>query len=167
MLTSLVEPRGRPQLHINLHHQTQLHGFRSEKKLSRRIQSNKCKRLTRRQATELGMFTLPTAAVRYADMLPLHRLWLDYMRQHLGLRSAGARVPEPHEPGYDAFAKLLVKADFHGAVVRVVRSKCAGHVGTEGIVAMDTKNTFKVVGKDDRMRSECTFCSCPFTLFYT
>lgn len=65
------------------------------------------------------------------------------------------RVPEPHEAGYDAFAKLLVKADFHGAVVRVVRSKCPGHVGTEGIVAMDTKNTFKVVGRDNRTRSEC------------
>lgn len=155
MITGLVEPRSRTDLNINLHHQTQLTGFKSAKKLTRKRLTQKCKTLTRRQATELGMFTLPTAALSYADMQPLHQLWLDYMRQHLGAQlAAGGRAPEPHEPGYDNFAKLLVKSDFHGAVVRVVRSKCPGHVGTEGIVAMDTKNTFKVVGRDNRMRSE-------------
>lgn len=155
VVTGLVDPRGRPDLNINLHHQTQLTGFKSAKKLTHKRLTNKCKTLTRRQATELGMFTLPTSALRHAEMMPLHQLWLDYMRQHLGAQlAAGGRAPEPHEPGYDNFSKLLVKSDFHGAMVRVVRSKCPGHVGAAGIVAMDTKNTFKLVGPDNRMRSE-------------
>lgn len=157
VITGLVEPRNRADLQLNLHHQTQLYGFKSAKRLTRKRLTVKCKTLTRRQATDLGMFTLPTAGMRYADMEPLHALWLDYMRQHLGVTATveGGRAPEPHESGYDNFAKLLAKSDFHGAAVRVVRSKCPGHVGTEGIVAMDTKNTFKVVGRDNRMRSEC------------
>lgn len=155
VITSVLEPRRRADLNINLHHQTPLYGFKSEKRWTRKRLTQKCKTLTRRQAADMGMFALPTAALSYADMEPLHRLWVGYMRQHLGLlHTKDGRAPEPHEPAYDAFAKLLVKADFHGAVLRVVRSKCPGHVGTEGIVAMDTKNTFKVVGRDNRTRSE-------------
>lgn len=52
------------------------------------------------------------------------------------------------------FSTQIHKADFHGAKVKVVRSKCPSLVGIKGIVILDTKNTFKVIGKDDILRSE-------------
>lgn len=48
----------------------------------------------------------------------------------------------------------LVSADFHGAEVEVVRSRCASRVGLKGIVVRDSKFTFVVVTEKDEMKSE-------------
>lgn len=48
----------------------------------------------------------------------------------------------------------LVSADYHGAEVEVVRSRCAGRVGAKGIVVRDTKFTFVIVTEEDEMKSE-------------
>ena len=51
--------------------------------------------------------------------MPLHRLWLGYMSELLGLSAAAAAPP----PGLKAAAAAagmhakLVKADFHGSIV--------------------------------------------------
>ena len=36
----------------------------------------------------------------------------------------------------------------------VCRSKCPGYVGITGIVVQETQNTFKLICKDNRVRSE-------------
>lgn len=46
---------------------------------------------------------------------------------------------------------LLASADFHGAEVQVVRSRCVGRVGVKGFVVRDTKFTFVVVTRRDRV----------------
>lgn len=48
----------------------------------------------------------------------------------------------------------LVSADYHGAEVEVVRSRCASRVGVKGIVVRDTKFTFVVVTEKDEVKSE-------------
>jgi ribonuclease P protein subunit POP4 len=48
----------------------------------------------------------------------------------------------------------LVTADFHGAEVEVVRSRCSGRVGVKGIVARDTKFAFMIVTEKDEVKSE-------------
>lgn len=163
VINGIVHPDDRSDLNINLHHQTNLYGSKSIKKGHNKRAKIKKKTLNRKQSAELGLFTLPTKSIKYSDMLPMHDLWLGYMRQHLSL-TEGMKAPEPHEPTYDAFSKQLVKSDFHGAIIRVCRSKCPGHVGTEGIVAMDTKNTFKIVSKDNRLRSKYNYIL--FDLYY-
>ncbi|KAL1902346.1 RNase P/RNase MRP complex subunit [Sporothrix stenoceras] len=73
----------------------------------------------------------------YAAFLPLHRLWLGYIREVLGaqdLRTGGAGA-----------AAKLTAADFHGALVEVTRSACVGRVGTRGIVVRDTRFVFEIV----------------------
>lgn len=108
----------------------------------------------------MGFYSLPTKSLKYADMLALHNLWQGYMKEHLGL-DAMERVPDVADPQYDGFSKLLVKADLHGAKVLVTRSKCPSLVGISGIVVIDTKNTLKILGEDDKLRtvpkSECIF----------
>ena len=37
----------------------------------------------------------------------------------------------------------------------VCRSKCKSYVGLHGIVIQETQNTFKMICKDDKVRSEC------------
>ena len=48
----------------------------------------------------------------------------------------------------------LVSADFHGAEIEVVKSRCSGRVGLKGIVVRDTKFTFVVVTRGDEVKSE-------------
>lgn len=48
----------------------------------------------------------------------------------------------------------LMKADFHGAKISIDRSKCPSLVGVTGIVIQDTKNTFRVCGMDNIIRSK-------------
>lgn len=153
VLTNIVQPSKRDDLNLNLHHQTQLIGSKSKKQLSRKRKTTKCKTLSRRQNAELGLYTLPTKSLKYTDMLPLHQLWTGYMRQHLSVNEETI-APLVDEPGYENFSKLLVKSDLHGAIVTVTRSRCPGHVGVSGIVTMDTKNTFKIVSQDNRLRSK-------------
>ena len=47
---------------------------------------------------------------------------------------------------------MLASADFHGAKITCVRSKCAGRVGAEGIVVRDTKFTFVIVNSRDEVK---------------
>lgn len=58
------------------------------------------------------------------------------------------------DKNWEQFSAQLYKADYHGALMTVVKSKCPSHVGIQGIAVMDTKNTFKVLGDDDILRSK-------------
>ncbi|CAK7205865.1 RNase P/RNase MRP complex subunit [Sporothrix eucalyptigena] len=75
--------------------------------------------------------------VSYATFVPLHRLWLGYIREVLG--------PNELRTGGSGAAAKLTAADFHGALVEVTRSACVGRVGTRGIVIRDTRFVFEVV----------------------
>lgn len=46
----------------------------------------------------------------------------------------------------------LASADFHGAELRVVRSRCVGRVGVSGIVVRDSKFGFVVVVRGGGVR---------------
>ncbi|XP_059941115.1 ribonuclease P protein subunit p29 isoform X3 [Mesoplodon densirostris] len=48
-------------------------------------------------------------------------------------------------------AKLL-KADLHGAIVSVTKSKCPSYVGITGILLQETKHIFKIITKEDRLK---------------
>ncbi|CAK7563582.1 MAG: RNase P/RNase MRP complex subunit [Sporothrix epigloea] len=76
-------------------------------------------------------------AAAFSTFVPLHELWLGYIREVLGpneLRTGGASA-----------AAKLTAADFHGALVEVTRSACVGRVGIRGIVIRDTRFVFEVV----------------------
>lgn len=151
LITNNVDPSKRNQLEINLHHRTQLLNSKPKKFKKKKIAKKKT--LTRKEHADMGLFHLPTKTLKYTDLLPLHELWKGYMSKHLPLKSGGI-PPSVEESSYDGFSKILVKSDFHGAIVTVTRSRCPSLVGINGIVAMDTKNTFKVLGKDNKLRSK-------------
>jgi ribonuclease P protein subunit POP4 len=48
---------------------------------------------------------------------------------------------------------ILVSADYHGALVEVVRSRCVSRVGLKGIVVKDTKFTFEIVTEKDVVKA--------------
>lgn len=46
----------------------------------------------------------------------------------------------------------ILKADLHGAVVKVVSSLCSPFVGIEGILVQETQNTFKIITRENKCK---------------
>lgn len=46
----------------------------------------------------------------------------------------------------------ICSADFHGAEIEVVRSRCVSRVGVKGIVVKDSRGVFEVVAKSDGLK---------------
>ena len=104
------------------------------------------KPLTARERRDLGLDRLPrTGGLKYADLKPLHELWKGYMAEKVDLSRTGKGVE-------DTAKMRLCRADYHGAHVKVTRAKCANLVGLEGFVAIETRNAFQIVGRDDVTR---------------
>ncbi|KAH9972394.1 Rof/RNase P-like protein [Russula compacta] len=125
-------------------------------------------KMGRREAAEKGIWRLREEEARWEAFVPLHRLWMGYMTELLGLATApprennnnnekpvlgdaaaAAAAAMPQAAGMHA---KLVKADFHGSIMTVRRSRNAALVGASGIVVQETENTFKVVTRKDKLK---------------
>ncbi|CAK9796513.1 Ribonuclease P protein subunit p29 [Anthophora plagiata] len=114
----------------------------------------KGKLLTSRKRMQLGLRKIISKGdLKYTDLLPLHQLWLNYMQQVLGTKFFTNIPKDPTDSNWENVNQHLVKADFHGAKISVVGSKCPTLVGLKGIVIQDTKNTFRICGKDNIVRT--------------
>ncbi|RDL39814.1 Uncharacterized protein BP5553_04154 [Venustampulla echinocandica] len=99
--------------------------------------------LSSRQKRALCLYDIPKSAQKYSIYEPLHKMWIGYIQEVLG---------EKCTPVTAATAAKLCSADFHGAEVEVVRSRCVGRVGTKGIVVKDSKFVFEIVTKKDQVK---------------
>lgn len=122
-----------------------------DQKAKKRINRRKKKKPNNDQF--LRSLALPRLGLAYADMLPIHNLWLQYMENILS-DYLGKEIPAVYDPGHDNFSLLLMKADYNGAKVKVVRSKCSSLIGKTGIIAMETKETLKIVQENNHLISE-------------
>ncbi|KAM4639582.1 ribonuclease P protein subunit p29 [Amazona ochrocephala] len=104
----------------------------------------KTKGFTAKQRREMRLFEIEPKQQRYAIFLPLHQLWKQYIRDLChGLR--------PESQPYVVQSKLL-KADLHGAIITVAKSKCPSYVGITGIVLQEFKRVFKIITKEDKLK---------------
>jgi ribonuclease P protein subunit POP4 len=113
------------------------------------IRHQKPRPLSARQKRDSGLYDLPKEECKYAIFKGLHELWVGYMQEILDVKGGPHGHISPASHG-----SKLVSADYHGAEVEVVRSRCAGRVGVKGIVVRDTKFTFVVVTERDEVKSE-------------
>lgn len=112
----------------------------AKEKQKRRKRANKSRALTAKEKRTLDVYHIPLDARKYELFLPLHELWKGYMDELFG----------PTNPV--VFTLKLLKADFHGAIITVVRSKCPTYVGVSGIVAQETENVFKIITPSNALR---------------
>lgn len=94
--------------------------------------------LSSRERRKLGLHDIPKADQKYELYEPLNKLWTGYAREILG---ADVFVGGPNA------AAKLASAEFHGANVEVVRSRCPSRVGIVGIVLRDRKFVMEVITK--------------------
>ena len=108
----------------------------------------KVKPLSAREKRITGVYDVPDEAKKYEIYLPLHRMWQGYMWEILGIEEKRSSFITAQSNG-----SVLASADYHGALLKVVRSKCCGAVGLEGVVIQDTKFTFQIITRKDEMKS--------------
>ncbi|KAG0299932.1 RNase P/RNase MRP complex subunit [Linnemannia gamsii] len=106
----------------------------------RRKRANKAKVLTAKEKRQLNVYDIPLASRKYELFEPLHQLWKGYVEELFGSSNPLA------------FTQKLLKADFHGALITVARSKCPTFIGVSGIVAQETENVFKIITPNNALR---------------
>lgn len=94
------------------------------------------KPLSSRERRQLGLHDIPRDGHKYEIYEPLNALWLGYAREVLG--------NDIFTGGPTAAAKLA-SAELHGALAEVVRSRCPGRVGIQGIVVRDRKFVLEII----------------------
>ena len=103
--------------------------------------------LSAKQKRALSIYEIPKEQQKYAIYEPLHRMWCGYMREILELGEGKWNYVNATGAG-----PVLVSADYHGALLEVVRSRCGSRVGLKGIVVKDTKFTFEIVTAKDELK---------------
>ncbi|KAL3895285.1 MAG: hypothetical protein SGPRY_013551 [Prymnesium sp.] len=83
---------------------------------------------------------LAVESVGYEELLRQHKMWMEYARQQL----LGVS-------GVERLAQILLQLDRHGCWLRVA-SKGSGGRAQEGIVLLETRNTFILVSKHRRLQ---------------
>ena len=126
--------------------QRRLQRIRKQERTRRRV---KPKPLSAKQKRISGLFDIPESAKKYDLYVPLHKMWTEYMWEILGLKAEQDRYLTARAVGSE-----LASADFNGALLEVVKSRCVGRVGCKGIVLRDTKFTFEIITSKDRLISK-------------
>lgn len=120
--------------------------LRKEEKTKRR---QKIKPLSAKEKRVSGIYDIPDDAKHYEIYEPLHKMWIGYMWEILGMREGAQAFVTAQSAG-----SKLTSADYHGAEVTVVRSRCVGMVGLNGIVVRDTKFAFQIITKKNELKSK-------------
>jgi ribonuclease P protein subunit POP4 len=119
--------------------------------------------LSAREKRISGIHDIPKEECKYEIFKGLHKLWVEYMQELLDIKDRTTNIPQITA---QVHGTKLASADFHGAEIEVVRSRCAGRVGTKGIVVRDTKFTLVIITEKDVVKSEYLFVDCSFFIFY-
>ncbi|MCJ1381107.1 hypothetical protein MMC17_004216 [Xylographa soralifera] len=122
--------------------------FKRLRKTEHLRRRQKPKPLTAKEKRVLGIYDIPKEDQRYEMYEPLHRMWVGYMWEILGLKEGVHAYVTAEGAG-----PKLASADYHGAELEVVRSRCVGRVGCKGIVVKDTKFTFEMITKRNGLRT--------------
>ena len=102
------------------------------------------KKLSAKKKREMKLYDIPEVQQSYEQYLPLHNLWKGYMTDLL----------QPSKSSNPTLlSQKVLKADYHGAIIKVVRSKCSSYVGKEGILLQETQNTLKLICRDNKIRT--------------
>ncbi|XP_061819817.1 ribonuclease P protein subunit p29 isoform X4 [Nerophis lumbriciformis] len=109
-----------------------------------KLKNRRAKGLNAHQKRKMKIFNIKTEHQRYELFLPLHYLWRQYIIDLCG------RLNQTSSP--QAVQQKLLKADLHGAIMTVVRSKCPSYVGTTGILIQEFKHVFKFITQQDKMK---------------
>ncbi|KAM8735334.1 ribonuclease P protein subunit p29 [Acanthopagrus latus] len=143
-LKNSTQQQSQHKVQSMLSHKAVILGYSRPKKDKSRRNTKRAKGLNARQKRAMKIFHIKPEHQRYELFLPLHELWRQYITDLCsGLKSTS-------NPQF--IQQKLLKADFHGAIITVVRSKCPSYVGITGILVQEFKHVFKIITKEDKLK---------------
>lgn len=115
-----------------------------------RREKKKRKSLNRRERRE--MFS-NGESIKYVDMIALNLLWIKYF------------TTTSHD------FQSLIKADYHGCIIKVSKSKIVHLIGVEGIIVEESECSFVIVTRQDAvirlLKEPSEFCFTVSSNLYT
>lgn len=139
-----IQQPSKHDLKSMLTHKAVILGYNKTKKERPKGSSRRAKGLNARQKREMKLFDIKPEQQRYELFLPLHQLWRSYI-----IDLCGGLTPASSPQSVQL---KLLRADFHGAIISVVRSKCPSYVGTTGILVQELRHVFKIITKEDKLK---------------
>ena len=97
-----------------------------------------------------NMFDFKNEKFEFKKLLPLKNKWETYILDVIA-----------NDSDRSVILNKIMKSDFHGSLVEIVKSKIDNQVGKKGIVLKDTKNAFTIVDTENKvcviLKSNCIF----------
>ncbi|KAI8092458.1 Rof/RNase P-like protein [Halteromyces radiatus] len=103
--------------------------------------------LNARERRQLKVYDIDKTYIKYDLFLPLHQLWQGYMKDVWESSRGGTESQAVQQ-----FAQRLLRADLHGSILTVTKSKNPLFIGTTGIMIQETMNVFSIVTKDNKLK---------------
>jgi ribonuclease P protein subunit POP4 len=98
--------------------------------------------MTSKEKKKSSLFKIEKEKLNYDKIIPLNELWKTYITELLD-----------QSKGLTSHSEVLLKADLHGSIMKCTRSKNPTYVGIEGIMLQETENSFKILTKDNSLKS--------------
>ena len=119
---------------VNNHIKTNSHIFLKEPYKKKTSKKNCSKQpLSHKEKRDLGLDRLEPGEVTFKELVPIHKLWCEYVSQ-IGCKSED-----------------IARADLHGCFLTVTKTICPPLLRKCGIVAMESLNTFTIVDEKDKV----------------
>ncbi len=110
---------------------------------NRSLKKRKLKQMSRAQKKSSGLFAIDPTVCKWENFIPLHELWIRYIGELLGDQPTAK---------FQRIAERLVKADYHGSIMKIKASRNPSLIGFEGIIIQETQETFKFVTRNNELK---------------
>lgn len=91
-------------------------------------------------------FHIPDEEKIYDLYIPLHDMWKEYIFELLGGNFSEKII-----------CTRLLKADMHGACISIWKASCESYENQKGIVLQETMKSFRVITKENKVKSKALF----------
>lgn len=113
----------------------------------RKKQSKKRNALTSKMKKSLNLYKLDTTQLKsYEKFLSMNKLWTQYITKTFLTEN----IDNLNEM---SVLNLLKHADYHGAIIQVIKSKCKTLIGLKGIVLQDKRNVFIILTEKNQLKT--------------
>ncbi|KAJ5070941.1 ribonuclease p subunit p29 [Anaeramoeba ignava] len=103
--------------------------------------------LSSKERKKKQIYKIQPENIEYLKYIPLNHLWNQYIDQLFqDINLSDKKISQ-------SILSKIARADFHGCILTVIKSKCPSLIGINGIVLQETKSTFKIITKENKLKS--------------